>query len=327
MNNVVPIAKAPSSEELAAAWVARIDAGRLTRKDRDALLSWLAADPSRRALLDEHARAWAFAGSGSTPVIVPTRDLPRRRVVAMAIAASVAIAIGGNKIMHERSVFEGHYATVVGENKRIALPDGSSIKLNTATRLSVDFTRDRRRITLLDGEGLFEVAHDASRPFEVFAAGFVTRAIGTRFFVRRLSSQRVSVVVTEGRVELGSDREREAATPDIARKSVSVGEQALADTATLAISRLARPDVERATGWASGGIAFRDERLSDVLSEVNRYSPSPISVADRRLGELHVSGYFAIGNVEGFLSGLAASSGLISARPNADRVVLEQTKT
>ena len=183
MNNVVPIAKALSSEELAAAWVARIDAGRLTRKDREALLSWLAADPLHPALLDEHARAWAFAGSGRTPVIVPTRDLPRRRILAMAVAASVAVAIG-HEVVHKRSVFESDYATVIGENKRIALPDGSLIKLNTATRLSVVFTRDRRRITLLAGEGLFEVAHDASRPFEVFAAGFVTRAIGTRFFVR-----------------------------------------------------------------------------------------------------------------------------------------------
>ena len=326
MNNVVSIAKALSSEELAAAWVARIDAGRLTRKDREALLSWLAADPLHPALLDEHARAWAFAGSGRTPVIVPTRDLPRRRILAMAVAASVAVAIG-HEVVHERSVYEGNYATVIGENKRIALPDGSLIKLNTATRLSVVFTRDRRRITLLAGEGLFEVAHDASRPFEVIAAGTVTRAIGTRFFVRRLSFKRVSVVVTEGRVELGPDRPREATTSDVARTPVSVGEQALVDLTTLAISRLARPDVERATGWASGGIAFRDESLSDVLTEVNRYSPSPISVADRRLGALRVSGYFAIGNVEGFLSGLAASSSLIATQPDGDRIILEQHKT
>ena len=324
MSNVVAIESRHFAANEAARWVARIDAGALSRTERDSLLAWLAADPRHRELLDDHARAWALSGAVRNSPRAATVDTSRRYAVGLAVAASLAAVIG-TTLLHGPRPFEHGYETVVGESKAVSLPDGSRVILNTGSTLQVAFSADRRRLKLLRGEALFEVAHDASRPFEVTASGTVTRAVGTRFSVRTLSATRVALVVTEGRVEFSSRLPVASGKPaTVIQAPVSVGERAFADSTTLRVTQVKRAEIERATGWASGGIAFSDERLADVLLEVNRYSSRRISVGNMRLGDLRVSGYFAIGNVDGFLSALSASAGLTMTTAGNKRTVLSR---
>src|SRR5690606_37574017 len=94
------------------------------------------------------------------------------------------------------------YNTRLGELKVAPLADGSVMTLNTASRVVVDFTETRRVVRLLEGESLFDVAKDASRPFLVEAGGTEVRAVGTSFTVRRLGDAPVQVLVREGVVEV-----------------------------------------------------------------------------------------------------------------------------
>src|SRR5690606_36114713 len=57
------------------------------------------------------------------------------------------------------------FATATGEQRTVELPDGSSIQLNTGTVVEVDYRRDARRLRLVEGEALFDVAEEPSRPF------------------------------------------------------------------------------------------------------------------------------------------------------------------
>src|SRR3546814_11445478 len=59
------------------------------------------------------------------------------------------------------------YATDLGEQRTERLPDGTRIILNTQTAVEVRYSRQRREIALQHGEAMFEVAHDAARPFVV----------------------------------------------------------------------------------------------------------------------------------------------------------------
>ncbi len=59
------------------------------------------------------------------------------------------------------------YATQVGEQRSIALNDGSTVELDTRSRIRVRLERDARKIELLEGQALFHVAKDERRPFIV----------------------------------------------------------------------------------------------------------------------------------------------------------------
>lgn len=322
MSNIVTFDHTPSPEDEAAAWIARIDQGPLTPADRNQLFEWLHADPRNRVLLDQNARAWALSSS-----LAKKRARPAavsRRKAMRAIAASVAVLVVSGTLLLNSGGYSDRVATQVGESRTVTLPDGSRVTLNTRTEIAVRFDGHTRNIVLEQGEALFDVAHDPSRPFEVRAGTTTTRAIGTRFAVRLVNPSRVSVVVTEGSVQVRRDDRGSDDTAPVVR--LSAGQSAVGSRAApLAVTRLDQNDIERATGWSQGGIPFRNERLGDVIGEVNRYSTDPIRLADPTLADVRVSGYFAIGNTAAFVSALSAGAGLVTSKEADGAVTLSRS--
>ncbi len=70
----------------------------------------------------------------------------------------------------------------------VTLADGSVVHLDVDSEINVSFSSGHRDITLVNGRALFEVAHDASRPFVVSAGQSHTTALGTHFQVQREAS-------------------------------------------------------------------------------------------------------------------------------------------
>jgi hypothetical protein len=95
--------------------------------------------------------------------------------------------------------FQNVYATGIGEQRTVTLSDGSTVELNSQSRLRVAFHPHERDVELLEGQALFHVAHDRTRPFLVQSEGAKVRAVGTQFDVYRKSDGTV-ITVVEGRV-------------------------------------------------------------------------------------------------------------------------------
>lgn len=93
------------------------------------------------------------------------------------------------------------FMTEMGESRSRIMPDGSILWLNSNTTINIDYSESYRRINLIKGEAHFEVAKDATRPFEVYADDRLVRAIGTAFTVHKLNGT-IEVLVSEGTVEL-----------------------------------------------------------------------------------------------------------------------------
>src|SRR6202012_1272555 len=93
------------------------------------------------------------------------------------------------------------YETAIGRQKKITLADGSSVVLNTDSRMEVNFSGNRREVHLMRGEAYFDVVHDETRPFTVYANSYVVRDIGTAFDVHMSRGDVVEVNVTKGVVE------------------------------------------------------------------------------------------------------------------------------
>ncbi|HEX6859960.1 MAG TPA: FecR domain-containing protein [Caulobacteraceae bacterium] len=289
-------------DDAAAEWAARADAGALSPTDAHALDAWLAEDPRH---LGAYARASAvLAHFDKAKALGPDFEAPpqprvSRRAAFSAIAATLAVTAGAGAITYAY-VFR-RYATKQGEMRRVALPDGSTVTLNTASEVIVDYTGDKRTVRLTRGEALFDVATGAA-PFVVEAGGVRLRARKANFNVRQREGRQVEVLVCDGVVNLDGG-----------------GKIARLPKATLAYARPAAPvsaravdgdDVSRKLAWREGMIAFHGETLAEAAGEFARYSGDRILIDDPEVARRTVVGLFVANDPQGFAKAVATSFGL-----------------
>lgn len=227
----------------------------------------------------------------------PHRRLSAGAWLVAAAAASVMLALAWWQIPEVLGGWQ-RYATSIGEQRTIELEDGSVLQLNAQSRVRVRFSPRSRDIRLLDGEALFNVAHDATRPFRVHTEDAVIRAVGTQFDVYRRSGD-TTVSVLEGRVEIVKQANKSAdAVPHTDPASGTAGavasEGAVMKRATISdsptqlsageaahiqrngvIKRVTVVDVADATAWRQRRLVFREESLGQIAAEFNRYNRTP----------------------------------------------------
>lgn len=237
----------------------------------------------------------------------------RSKRAIWATAAGIALLAIGAGGLGYRQLGPQHYATRLGEQRDVLLADGSKITLNTNTAVSVRYSKQRRYLVLKRGEALFSVAHNAARPFDVAAAGTLTRALGTEFNVD-MRDVRVTVSVLEGAVQVS--------IPDSASAALAKG-QALEFHPMERRLIQEKADLGRIDAWRTRRLEFSNTPLADAVEEFNRYSSTRIVIGSRDLAERRVSGVFRIGEIDGFLYSLREALG-VESHESAHEVVLMQ---
>ena len=290
-------------DEAAASWAARVDRG-LSPAESAELEVWLGGDVRRPGA---YARmTWALMSTeredaaGRIGRAAPRR-ITRRGWLAGTGAAAASLAATGAYMGAIRPV---SYATRKGERKVVRLGDGSVVTLNTDTRVEVRYARDRRRIHLLEGEALFDVAKDPDRPFVVTARGADVRAVGTSFTVSNVNSAPVEVLVREGIVEVvRADLPRQPAARVVANTRAILAR----DTAAVAVAHVDDTELGSDMAWTDGRIIFRGETLAAAAAKFGRYSDIGIVVVDPELGAERVAGVFNATDPVGFARSVALS--------------------
>jgi transmembrane sensor len=308
--------------DAAAFWLARHNAGDMNDAERVAFDAWLAARPEHQAAYRRAQAAWDDAGKvASDPAIMRLREAaldvqPRGfrfgggRAVAAIVAVALALGavVGIQPDLREQAVAwidgsqgvaQGSFQTAVGERSTVMLEDGSVATLNTNSKVEVAFSDGERRVRLIKGQAMFEVAKNPNRPFVVFAGDRRIVALGTAFDVR-LDNDRVEVTLVEGRVavEKASTTTHPGLTPMKGRTELEPGEQLVAALGEPMLVKAA--NTERVTSWRGGKLVFQDDALVDVVREVSRYSRTRIVIDDERIGQLRVSGVFRTGQADNF---------------------------
>jgi transmembrane sensor len=194
------------------------------------------------------------------------------------------------------------YSTGVGQQRIIELSDGSTLELNSHSRVRVWFSREERQVDLIEGQALFHVAKDPTRPFVVCSDATRVRAVGTQFDVYRKPSG-TTVTVLEGQVAVYS----QGASPQ-GSSLVSAGEQVT--LAPSAASQVRHTDVAAATAWTQHELVFDAQPLTDVAQEFNRYNTRKLIVSDARLESFHVTGVFSSTDPASLLRFLRAQPGI-----------------
>jgi transmembrane sensor len=204
------------------------------------------------------------------------------------------------------------------EQLTLTLNDGSRIHMNSKARVHVRFSDGERLIELQQGQVLFDVAHDWTRPFRVRAGAADIVAVGTRFDVNRRDSD-LTVTVVEGKVDvvdrLPAEVANDAGEPAMFEEPLrlTAGEQIEVGPGV----RLAKAqvvDVRAATAWMHREIVFTERSLADVTEELNQYLEKPIVIEDAALRSLRVSGIFNAYDMESFLAFLKQYDVDIDAR-------------
>ncbi|WP_291836971.1 FecR domain-containing protein, partial [Brevundimonas sp.] len=297
-----PTIRVETAETEAAAWHARLGVRNVSTATIEEFFAWR-AEPTNAAAYRRVEKIWADTGKlGGDPEIAgaleaamsrkagaaSSRGVPRTLLGLAAVGAAAALAIGAWAWQQSRTVF----ATGVGEQRLVQLADGSSIRLDTASRIRVRFADGRRLVDLERGQALFTVAHDRTRPFIVDAGGTQVTAVGTVFDVRR-DGATVSVTLVSGAVDV---------TPEGAGRAVrrmAAGEQTRVSSNGLDTQAA---DVEAETSWTDGRIVFRDTPLRQAVSEVNRYLTAKIELDAASLDAVPVNGVFRTGDRDAFVS-------------------------
>jgi transmembrane sensor len=235
-----------------------------------------------------------------------------RRSQRYLLAASVAIAIIGASALSWFEHARGLYTTDIAEQRSVRLGDGSTVELNAHSKLRVTLGQHERDVELIEGQALFRVAKDPSRPFMVHSGDTDVLAVGTQFDVNKHRSG-TTVTVVEGRVAVSaptlSDRApgSGAAVLEPAPKSeifLAAGEQLTVSRA--AVKMAPNADVAAATAWTQKQIVFNSTPLTDVVDEFNRYNTRQFTITDPKIANTKISGQFSSTNPDSLLRGLGA---------------------
>ena len=312
------------AREEASAWFARLNRRQVSLREIEAFRAWR-EDPHNRAAYEAIDRTWRRAGTLKGEAAVERalsdalargaagRGRRERRAAWMAgagVASLVCLAVAAGGWIY----LQAHptYATKTGEQRLVRLADGSSVRLDTDSRIEVAFASGARKVRLAHGQAFFDVAHDPARPFLVEAGPVTVRAVGTRFDVRADDGQ-ATVTLVEGVVEV----RRQGAAPRV--WTLRPGQQVAANPA--AAPRAV--NLETATSWTSGRVVFQGVPLGVAVDEINRYSTHKIVLRAPGASATPVTGSFETGDSDAFVSAVRDLHGLRVTRQSDGTIVLD----
>ncbi|MBS1604543.1 MAG: FecR domain-containing protein [Bacteroidetes bacterium] len=209
--------------------------GELSPEESGRFEEWLAASPANRAtyqrLLDiwqegiadytiyekaDEKEGWEALRGRLDEGRIVAGNFRRRSTLArrLAVAAALVLVAGGAAFWYLSGKGEAlRYETAMGEQRTVALPDGSTIVLQQQTRLRLadDYNKNTRTIVLLGGEASFDVSHQQQLPFVVDMDAASIKDIGTSFTIAKTTDS-IKVTVSSGKIaftkkETGETRE------------------------------------------------------------------------------------------------------------------------
>ena len=288
--------QAGAANEDAAGWFVRLQSEATDGDDWLAFEAWLKASPANVEAYDRIERIWLDldppAGETlqpSEPAGFPRRSRPVRTAArpsrrAWTLGAGGALAAG----LLAAVVVAGRpevltLTTAPGETRAFTLSDGTRINLNAASTLRVEMGRSARRVVMADAEGVFDVAHDARRPFLIEAGDSEVRVVGTLFNLRQ-RGDRLALSVQRGVVEV-----RPAGEAGGAAARVTAGQQ-LSHSTGGPSTLVQDGQADAAFGWTRGQLVARDEPLGEVAADISRRFGTPVGTADAATAALRFSG-------------------------------------
>ena len=287
----------------AAQWFVRLQDTELSACEREQFDAWRVEKTEHQYEFDVLQGVW-----NATDLLPKARlralcdgpaERPKRRtVLRYAVAASVvtvALGLGLFSGLDHPKPYNAEFSTRLGEHRQVALPDGSVMDLNSRSVVAVHFEKGRRGVELKQGEAMFSVEHDTSRPFVVAAGVGQVTVTGTRFDVRRDDDQ-TRVVVEAGTVKVQGRSPDEVVTLTAGLGTHVDSKGQVAESYAVNAAEL--------TAWRTGKLVFNNASLGEVAREVSRYREHPLRVSTPAVRDLRLTSVFKANDTDALLKAL-----------------------
>ncbi len=176
------------------------------------------------------------------------------------------IKVGGQLTYDQQTnATEVLYNTITtprGGQYQLELADGTKVWLNAASSLSFPtaFPGNDRSVELT-GEGYFEVAHNAQKPFHVKVNDMDVEVMGTHFNINSYENEpAVKTTLLEGKVKVSKGERLVYLNP---------GQQAIVESNQIATTSNVDPD--QVTAWKQGLFNFEHSNVYAILRELSRW--------------------------------------------------------
>jgi transmembrane sensor len=240
-------------------------------------------------------RPWIYTGAAAmiTGVIAFTllyRSMPASHPVNPLHPAVQSAVVKANKVIRNGYV---EVSTTKGSTEKVVLADGSTIIVNSSSRIRYPekFTGKDRSIYLDEGEAFFKVAEDPAHPFVVHSGDIATTALGTSFNIRAYSREKkITVALLTGKVKIDHAKSE---APVILNPS----ERLSYDKVSLSMAKTTFEKEDDIVGWKHGFLVFKDASYDELVNEIeNRYNVTVINECEEK--EWNYTGFFKDENLQ-----------------------------
>ncbi|MCD0466968.1 FecR family protein [Flavobacterium sp. ENC] len=218
----------------------------------------------------------SFAKSSQVRLVLSNQE-----AIAVGDSTTIAYNASGDKVninnkqINQKNTLEPQYNTVLvpyGKRAQLSLADGTLVWLNSGSKLIYPTAfNDESREVFLEGEAIFDVAHNAAKPFFVKAANnYSVRVLGTLFNVSCYTKDaKVSTALLRGKVQVAYAKKGFFDT-DTIQAVLKPGMIAALDKKRQTMKTTVQ-NVETLFSWRKGYYEFSQEKLPLVLDKLTRY--------------------------------------------------------
>lgn len=204
-------------------------------------------------------------------------------IVLVVLGVSAFLYFNMHHFRHD-NLYAHSIEVPLGQRVKMVLPDSSVVWLNSDTKFSYRQSFVDNREVLLDGEAYFEVTSTKEKsPFTVHTKQMDIQVLGTKFNVKAYANQGFcETSLMEGRVKAIYGDKSILLLPNQKITLVDGKSQ---------INKITDFDTYR---WKEGLYCFKNEKLIDILKNLERYYGVYIQVDNSKAAEESLTGKFRI---------------------------------
>jgi transmembrane sensor len=240
-----------------------------------------------------------------TPEAAPVRP---RRIGWLAQAAALVLLLGTGGAAWLRAAPQAWDSYAAGKDavRSATLADGTELQLDRDSVVAVSISDTARRIDVLRGGALFDVAHDPARPLHVRLGANDLQDIGTVFDAHR-SEDGGRVTVISGKVKVWQREDKPWAPAGPVERDSPLTELGAGQEATMHMDGSLdvvdhHADLARSTRWLPADIHFERASVAEVARRFNAYNSRPLVIEDAHIGATLISGRFHARDMDSFVA-------------------------
>lgn len=213
-------------------------------------------------------------------------------------------------------------STRAGEKMTVVLPDKSTVKLNSGSRLVYPsyFAKDSREL-YFEGEAFFEVTKDKSRPFRIKSTHIRTSVLGTSFILKSFPEKNISqVAVLTGKVGVQPIEENDGHNKD--EPTIVLPNEMVKYDAKMRVLNKNRFDYLEEIAWKDGILYFRNADLNEIIQRLERWFGVDVVVRNKDRIKISYNGTFQNSSLEQVLDGIRLSSNFTYEIMQGNKIIL-----